>query len=121
MDIEYDQNGAPILLRVAERLHILERMRDHRLDGLADVSTPTHRGKISESTAKHYRNELLAIDASMAALRYHRATIEQLPNFISALREVVEEQSDPVALQAAVKHAALVLEEYDRTVLKRAG
>jgi hypothetical protein len=114
MEIERDAHGAPVLLRIGTLLTTLERMVDHRREQLQSVSTAGGRGKISPAVADYYRAECLALEASMAALVYHRATMQGLPEFVSALRAVAEASEDPGALKSAARRAAIVLAEYDR-------
>lgn len=114
MQIQRDSKGAPILLKVRPRLHNLERMLEHKQRQLDS-------GSVSEGTAKWYHEEIEALELSIAALTYHQAVLEGLPQFVSALRAVVDAQGDTPALKAAAKRAALVLQEYDRQRLPAAG
>lgn len=114
MNIERDTKGAPILIRVGARLNNLERMLEHRQKALVA-------GTVSTGTAKWYEEEVEALEMALAALTYHRATIEGLPEFVSALRTIVGAQNDTGALKAAAKRAELVLREYDRQAPKAAA
>lgn len=114
MSIQKDERGAPILIRVGARLNNLERMLEHRQKQLAAGTT-------SAGTAKWYAEEIEALEASIAALTYHRASIEGLPQFVSVLRAVANAQNDTQALKAAAKQAAQVLQDYDRQPHVAAG
>ncbi len=80
--IEHDANGAPIIVRVANHLVTLERMLRYRAQALVDqAETP--------QVLFHYAKEKSAIQASLATLRYHRATIQRLPEPLGMLRQLV--------------------------------
>lgn len=115
MEIERDARGAPVLLRIGTLLTTLERMVDHRREELKSVSGENRRGRISPAVATYYLAECKALEAGMAALTYHRATVEGLPEFVSVLRAVADAAEDPEALKSAARRAAIVLTEYDRT------
>jgi len=86
--IEHDQNGAPILVDVAKHLVALERMQRFRHEKLNEQAE-------SPGVLGHYAKELSAIKASIAALRYHRATIQGLPEPLGLLRELVAVYDQP--------------------------
>lgn len=112
-----DANGAPVLLRVSTLLGTLERMLEHRQDALeAQQDSPGVLG--------YYAKEVKALQGAIAALKFHRATVEQLPQFVTSLRDVldaleVQNETDAPELHklaAAKKRAGQVLAEYEHLV-----
>jgi hypothetical protein len=110
-EVERDSSGAPRLLRVGTLLSTLERMLDHRETKLEEQSD-------SPGTLGYYAKERDALKAAIAALTYHRATIERFPEFVFALDDLLESvegiQESQVA--AARKRAQVVLDEYQALV-----
>jgi hypothetical protein len=113
MNIQRDTKGAPILVRVGARVNNLERMLEHRQKQL-------RAGTCSPGTAKWFEEEIEALEVALAALTYHQAVMQGLPEFVSALRTIVECQNDTGKLKAAAKRAELVLQAYDQPT-KAAG
>ena len=112
--LETDENGAPRILKVGTILTTLDRMLEHRQTALAAQED-------SPGVLGYYAKEEKALQASVAAITYHRAILEGLPEFVGALRELVKttDQINPQelgALRAARKRAQMVLEEYGRLV-----
>jgi hypothetical protein len=116
-EVETDASGAPVLLRVGTLVGTLERMLEHRQEAITRQSE-------SPGVLGYYAKEERALKASIAALTYHRATIEQLPHFVTVLGELVDELSElvkgPTAggtrLAAVAKRAEQVLAEYKHLV-----
>lgn len=114
MDIKRDSKGAPILVRVGARVNNLERMLEHRQKKLQE-------GTVSQGTTKWYEEECDALEMALAALTYHQAVMQGLPEFVSALRTIVDCQNDTAKLKAAAKKAELVLQAYDQPPKVAAG
>lgn len=81
--IRTDQDGAPIIVKVASHLVTIDRMVRFRAAALADqAETP--------SVLFYYAREKSALQASAACLRYHRAVMQRLPEPLGLLRQLVE-------------------------------
>ena len=79
--IERDASGAPIIMGVARHLVTLERMLRFRAAALVEQAE-------SPQVLSYYAKEKAALGASIAVLRYHRATVEQLPEPLGLLRDI---------------------------------
>lgn len=82
-EIEYDANGAPILVKVSNHLVTLERMHRFRASALVEQAE-------SPQVLFHYAKEKTALACSLAALRYHRAVIQRMPEPLGLLRQLVD-------------------------------
>lgn len=106
-----DNDDAPKLKAVGDRLSTLDRMREFRKGQLDDP-------KLRHGTAVYYRKEIAAIDAAMAALRYHRAVVQGLDEPFGLLRELVNAYDGPAdaegRVRAAIRRARALLEEFDQ-------
>lgn len=98
--IRTDENGAPILPKMQAHIVTFERMLRYRKEALSEqVESPGVLG--------YYAKEATAITAGLAALRYHRASIQGLPLPLDAMRRVVAayDAGDVAELNAAVEMA----------------
>lgn len=107
-----EEPGAPKIFKVGSLLDSIDRMIDHREQRLSS-------GVESAGVTSYYTKELKALRAAAAALTYHRATVERLPQFVGALRTLVAEvpaNTELSGLRAARATAQAVLDEYESRV-----
>lgn len=107
-EVERDETGRPQIFKVGSLVNSLDRMIEHREQRLSE-------GADSVGVLGYYSKELKALRAGRAALTYHRATVERIPHFVDALRQLVAEvpaNTELPGLRAARQLATQVLEEY---------
>jgi hypothetical protein len=107
-----DERGRPVIEATAKHLVVLERRREYLLEQLQ-----ARQGAGAGKSREFAKQEVSALTAAIAALRYHRLVIEGLDEPVSVLREMVEAYDGPagneVRLRVAVRRAKSVLDDFE--------